>query len=53
MDNKYVIIDNDTKVILNTIIWDGITPFPTPPNTFLKLESELLPEEKIYPKTEE
>jgi hypothetical protein len=32
---KYAIIDDATKVVLNIIIWDGVTPYTPPQGTSL------------------
>jgi hypothetical protein len=32
---RYAIIDNLTKVVLNLIKWDGVTPFTPPDGTSL------------------
>lgn len=49
MNNVYAIIDNQTKWIINTIIWDGVSPWEAPENTTVKLYSELTEEEIIFP----
>lgn len=49
MENKYALIDNETGYLINIIVWDGVTKYNPPPNTSVKLLSELKPEELIYP----
>jgi hypothetical protein len=52
MDNKWAIIDNETKWIINIIIWDGVSHWVAPENTTVKLFSELSQEEIIFPPNE-
>jgi len=49
MNNTYAIIDNETKWIINTIIWDGVSQWEAPQNTTIKLYSELSEEELVFP----
>lgn len=52
MSERYAMIDNETKYIINIIMWDGVTPYEPPANTILKLYSNLSPEEIIFPPKE-
>ncbi len=49
MSDRYAIIDNETKYIINIIMWDGVTTWEPPQNTTVKLFSSLTEEEMLFP----
>ena len=53
MSEIYAVVDNETKFIINTIMWDGLSLWTPPENTTVKLWSSLTEEEIIFPPREE
>ena len=39
---KYAIVDDSTKVVLNIIFWDGVTPYTPPQGTSLVNVTDVL-----------
>lgn len=52
MSHRYIVIDSTTNLVLNAILWDGITAWSEPDNTYV-VQSDTIQIDDTYTAPEE